>query len=70
MPSLHPSQDAPRPEAREAVQKLGGLGCRVAMLTGDGPGVASAVGSATGLQPEHVHASLLPQHKLEQVCVG
>jgi len=37
------------------------------MLTGDGRGVAKAVGAAVGVRPSHVHASLLPRDKLDLV---
>lgn len=61
------AQDTPRPEVAAALRLLGTLGCEVAMLTGDGPGVAAAVAAATGVPAEHVHASLLPGDKLDQV---
>jgi hypothetical protein len=65
------AQDGPRPEAAEAVRRLEHLGCSVAMLTGDGRGVAKAMGEATGVRPGHVHAALLPRDKLDLVrCRG
>ncbi len=46
---------------------LQALGCATAMLTGDGPSVAAAVGRAVGLAEGDVHAALLPADKLDLV---
>lgn len=61
------AQDTPRLEAEPALRELRQLGVQLAMLTGDGRGVALAVGEEVGVAAEDVHASLLPQGKLEQV---
>lgn len=37
------------------------------MATGDSAGAARAVANTVGLDPEHVHASLLPADKLQKV---
>lgn len=37
------------------------------MATGDSAGAARAVASTVGLEPEHVHAALLPADKLQKV---
>lgn len=59
--------DKSRPQAAAAVNELQRCGLVTAMLTGDGPGAAAAVAAATGLQQQHVHASLLPQDKFDVV---
>ncbi|MFT3787674.1 MAG: heavy metal translocating P-type ATPase [Tepidisphaeraceae bacterium] len=58
--------DAPRPEAREAVEQLRFAGVRhVAMLTGDHEQAAKAVADATKL--DAVYAQLTPERKLELI---
>lgn len=61
------ARDVVRPEAAEAVALLSKLGCSAAMLTGDAAAAAQAVGAAVGLPPDHVHAQLLPEQKLNKV---
>lgn len=46
---------------------LGALGCHAVMLTGDAAAAAAAVGAATGIPPQRVHARLLPEEKLAKV---
>ena len=43
--------DPPRPEARESLARLGELGIRLLIATGDHPAVASEVASALGMDP-------------------
>jgi Zn2+/Cd2+-exporting ATPase len=58
--------DPPRPEAARALARLRELGVhRIAMLTGDGRGVAEAVARAVGI--DEVHADLLPEDKVARV---
>jgi Zn2+/Cd2+-exporting ATPase len=58
--------DQIRPGARRMVTDLHHAGVHaVVMLTGDVPQVADAIGRATGV--DRVHASLLPEDKLEAV---
>jgi Cd2+/Zn2+-exporting ATPase len=58
--------DPPRPEAAGAVARLRELGVRrIAMLTGDGRGVADAMALALGI--DDVHAELLPEDKVARV---
>ncbi len=60
--------DTVREGAREAVQRLKGMGIRrVVMLTGDNAAAARAVGEAVGL--DGVYAGLLPEEKV-QVLAG
>ena len=60
--------DSLRPEAAEAVAALRTAGVTPAMLTGDNSSVATAIAAAAGIAPEHTHASLLPQDKLDLVA--
>jgi Cu2+-exporting ATPase len=53
--------DLIRPESREAVQALRGLGVEVAMITGDSRSVAQSVASELGI--ERWFAEVLPEHK-------
>lgn len=54
--------DLLRPEAAEAIRDLRSLGVkRVAVLTGDSPPTAHAVGKA--VQADEVHAALMPEDK-------
>jgi Cd2+/Zn2+-exporting ATPase len=58
--------DEVRPDAAQMVANLHAAGVRrVIMLTGDAPLVANAIGSITGV--DEVHASLLPEDKLDIV---
>jgi Cu2+-exporting ATPase len=53
--------DVIRPESREVVQRLHGMGIQVAMLTGDSQAVATAVADELGI--DQVFAEVLPEHK-------
>jgi Cu2+-exporting ATPase len=55
--------DEIRPESAEAVAALGGMGVRVAMITGDARPVADAVARRIGLDPSEVAAEVLPEEK-------
>ncbi len=57
--------DELRPESVEVVAELKKLGKEVAMLTGDNPLAATSVSQALGV--DKVHASLLPEGKVEAV---
>ena len=58
--------DKVRAEAPQIVARLRSLGVqRIAMLTGDGPRVATAVAKACGIT--EVHADLLPQDKVRVI---
>jgi Cu2+-exporting ATPase len=57
--------DAVRPESREAVEELRGMGIGVAMLTGDSLAVANAVARDLGI--EEVLAEVLPDQKAERI---
>ncbi len=58
-------RDELRPQAIEAVQQLQALGIHVAMLTGDRPAVAEAIGQQAGV--DHMYAGLLPGDKVARV---
>jgi Cu+-exporting ATPase len=57
--------DPIKPDAREAVQRLKGLGVRVLMVTGDHEATARAIGRAAGI--DEVRAQVLPQDKVTVV---
>jgi Cu2+-exporting ATPase len=57
--------DLIREESREAVERLRGMGIRVAMLTGDSEAVAKWVAHELGI--DEYFAEVLPQHKSEKV---
>jgi Cd2+/Zn2+-exporting ATPase/Cu+-exporting ATPase len=57
--------DTVRPEAKRAIEALHRMGIRTVLLTGDAQRVATAVGSALGI--EEIEAGLLPEHKLARV---
>ena len=59
--SVFSVSDAPRPEAKAAVELIHKLGITTIMLTGDNEGSALAVQRATGVRV--AHASLLPEDK-------
>jgi Cd2+/Zn2+-exporting ATPase len=58
--------DALREDAAAMVQQLHSAGVKVLMLTGDTPLVAQAIGRRVGI--DEVHASLLPEDKLQAVA--
>jgi Cu2+-exporting ATPase len=58
-------EDAPRPEAREAVDELRAMGRQVVMITGDARQVADAVAEQLGI--EQVFAEVLPEDKDQAV---
>lgn len=54
-------EDEIRPESRQAVDELHGLGIRVVLITGDARQVADAVGAELGI--DEVFAEVLPEDK-------
>ncbi|HEY3451932.1 MAG TPA: heavy metal translocating P-type ATPase [Myxococcales bacterium] len=60
--------DAPREGAAEAVARLKRLGVEVHMLTGDRERTAQAVGRRLGIEPQFVHAEVLPDRKAAEVA--
>jgi P-type Cu2+ transporter len=58
--------DVIRPESKEAIQRLHGMGVEVAMLTGDSRSVAEAVASELGI--DRVFAEVLPEHKDQKIA--
>ncbi len=58
--------DEVRPESREAVDALHGLGIRVVMITGDAEPVARAVAAELGI--DQVSAQVRPEHKSQKVA--
>ena len=59
------TEDALRPEAREAVSQLRAAGIAVAMVTGDDPGVAQRVAGEAGIT--FFRARVTPEGKREEV---
>ena len=57
--------DVIRPESREAIQKLTGMGIKVAMLTGDSQSVAKSVADDLGITT--YFAEVLPENKDSKV---
>jgi Cu2+-exporting ATPase/Cu+-exporting ATPase len=57
--------DAPKDAAKEAVERLRGLGIRVVMLTGDNESTAQYIARAVGI--DEVVAGALPADKLKKV---
>ncbi|SNX70558.1 Cu+-exporting ATPase [Cereibacter ovatus] len=58
--------DRVKPTARAAVAGLSALGLPSAMVTGDAPGVARAIGAELGITD--IHAGVLPSGKLDEVA--
>jgi Cu2+-exporting ATPase len=58
--------DVIRPESREAVDRLKGMGIRVAMLTGDSEAVARSVAHELGI--DEYFAQVLPERKADRVA--
>ncbi len=56
-------EDTPRPDAKQAVDKLQQMGLRVILLSGDTPTAATAVAQQLGLDPADVMASVPPAKK-------
>ena len=57
--------DTLKPNAKEVVAKLHGMGIEVAMLTGDNRRTAEAIAREVGI--DRVLAEVLPEHKAEEV---
>ena len=57
--------DQVRPEAKQTVERLRGLGIEPVMVTGDHAGAAQSIAQAVGIT--EVHASALPGDKLDHV---
>lgn len=57
--------DEIKPEAKEVVGALNGMGCRTVMLTGDNEAIAAKIAKEVGVM--EYKASLLPQNKVEEV---
>jgi len=57
--------DTIRPESKEAIETMHGLGLRVVMMTGDNRRTAEAVASQVGV--DQVYAEVLPKDKADQV---
>lgn len=58
-------QDEPRPEAVAALERLHGLGIRIAMLTGDNRRTAEAIAQRLGI--DEIHAELKPADKVRLI---
>ncbi len=57
--------DVLRPEARQAIEEIQKLGCRVLLLTGDDKTISNTVAHSLGV--DEVYAEMLPAEKLERV---
>jgi Cu+-exporting ATPase len=60
--------DTLKPNSREAVAALGGMGVDVYMLTGDNRRTAAAIASQAGIPADRVLAEVLPEHKAEEIA--
>ncbi|MGB5952123.1 MAG: heavy metal translocating P-type ATPase [Ornithinimicrobium sp.] len=60
--------DEVRPTSAAAIQRLGDLGLRPYLLTGDNPQTARTVAGAVGIAAEHVSAGVLPSDKHAEVA--
>ena len=60
-------RDELRPEVGEVLTSLRSAGHRVVMLTGDNPATAAALATEAGIDPDEVHAGLLPEEKARVV---
>ena len=58
-------RDEIKPEAKQVIGSLNGMGCKTVMLTGDNEAIAKNVAEEIGLTG--YRASLLPQNKVEEV---
>ena len=59
--------DTVKATSAQAVRRLRDLGLTPVLLTGDNAIVAAAVAREVGIDPEHVHADVLPQDKVDVV---
>jgi Cu+-exporting ATPase len=59
--------DAIKPHARQAIEKIRRLGAEVAMLSGDSIETARRVANELGIHPEFVFAPLRPEAKVERL---
>ncbi len=60
--------DTLKENSREAVERLGKMGVEVYMITGDNRRTAEAIAAQAGIDPAHVLAEVLPEHKAEEVA--
>jgi heavy metal translocating P-type ATPase len=60
--------DAVRPEAREAIEELKGLGLRVGLLSGDNRRTTAAVAAGLGIAEADAEAEVTPAGKRERVA--
>ena len=60
--------DTLKPASREAVDRLREMGIEVFMITGDNRRTAEAIAAEAGIDPAHVLAEVLPEHKAEEVA--
>ena len=58
-------EDEVRPESKKAIDKLHGMGLKIAMLTGDKENVAQDIGKRLGI--DTVFAEVLPEEKVNKV---
>ncbi|MFZ9656999.1 MAG: HAD-IC family P-type ATPase, partial [Limnohabitans sp.] len=66
--ALFAFEDAPKPEALQALQALRERGLQVLMISGDNLGAARSMGRRLGLQDHEVLAPVLPADKAAQVA--
>jgi Cu+-exporting ATPase len=60
--------DTLKDNSAEALARLGSIGIDTYMITGDNRRTAQAIGRQAGLNPAHVLADVLPEHKAEEVA--
>jgi len=60
--------DTVKPHAREVIAKLRRRGLDVALLTGDNPTTASAVGASVGIPPAWIFSGVLPDAKAVKIA--
>lgn len=60
--------DTLKPHARDVVDRLNSLGIPSALITGDNPRTARAIGAQLGLPPARILAGVRPEQKLERIA--
>ncbi|MBE0417677.1 MAG: copper-translocating P-type ATPase [Coriobacteriia bacterium] len=60
--------DTLKENSREAVERLRQMGVEVYMITGDNRRTAEAIAAQADIDPAHVLAEVLPEHKAEEVA--